>query len=127
MVNDIKQIAKTLVEHQDGKSDAEAKQIVKDVVSFMVENNLLEKWRDLEVAIHDAWKEKYGVSTVKIVTAHELSSEARKVLQEIASGADLIEKVDERLIGGAVIRIDDKRIDGSIAGSLRRLKTKLYG
>ena len=48
-----------------------------------------------------------------------------KLLQKIAPGADFIERIDPRIIAGAIVRIDDKKIDGSIAGSLRRLKQSL--
>jgi F-type H+-transporting ATPase subunit delta len=35
--------------------------------------------------------------------------------------------VDERLIGGAVIRAGDLVIDGSLQGRLERLRTELTG
>ena len=127
MKAEIKKIAKTLVDHTDGKSDEEIKGAIKDVVKYMADNNLLGHWRDLIDALHAAWKDKYGVSSVKIISAHALTAEAEQKLKELSSGADLESRVDERLIGGAIMRIDDKRIDGSISGALRRLKMKIYG
>ena len=120
-----KQLARTLVEHTDGKGDAEAKKIIKEFVKFLSDERLLGSWREIERDVHKVWKEKYGVSNVKIFTAHELTDEAEESINKLTKGADVTRVVDGRLIGGAVIRIDDKRIDGSTAGTLRRLKATL--
>ena len=53
-----------------------------------------------------------------------LSTEARDAITAHANGAELTEIVDNRLIGGAIIRIDNTRIDGSVTGALMRLKTR---
>jgi len=94
-------------------------------VSFLGSEGMLNMWRDIERAIHTAWKEKYGASSIKILSAHTLNDETRKMINSIAPGADLKERVDEQLIGGAVIRIDDTRIDGSVVGKLQNLKQVL--
>lgn len=120
---DPKQLAKVLIEstvHQVDVSDD-----MKRFVSFLAEHNILDQWRDIERAIEQVWKELYGASTIKVLSAHQLTQEAQKALGELAPGAELITSVDERLIGGAVIRIDDTRIDGSITGKLQRLKRTL--
>ncbi len=127
MAIDIKQTARILIDSLDGKGEEEVKIAVKNVVEFLAEQKMLGSWRELEVAIHTAWKDKYGVSSVKIISAHELTAEAEKKLRELGHGADIDIKVNDRLIGGAIMRIDDKRIDGSISGALRRLKMKIYG
>lgn len=127
MTTDIKQIARTLVDFSDGKDELEVRKAIKDVVQFLADQKMLGIWRELETAIHAVWKEKYGISSLKIISAHALSEEAEKKLREIGKGADIDLKVNDRLIGGAIMRIDDKRIDGSISGALRRLKTQIYG
>ena len=82
-------------------------------------------WRDIERELHGAWKRKYGAANVTIVSAHPLAISLRRTIETSAPGADVVERVDERLMGGAVIRIDDRRIDASVAGSLQRLKLHL--
>lgn len=120
-----KKLAKTLVDSLDGATAAQMKQTMKDFVSFLGTEGLISKWRGIEQQIHSAWKEKYGASQITIVTAEPITEAMRTSLEKMAPGADLTERVDERIIGGAVIRIDDKKIDGSLAGSLRRLKQVL--
>ncbi len=117
------QLARILVDHTAHQSDASDN--IKAFVGFLAEHNMLDKWRDIELAIDQVWKETFGASSIKVLSAHELTEEAKKALSEIAPGADVSTSVDERLIGGAVIRIDDKRIDGSITGKLQLLKRTL--
>lgn len=120
-----KQLASTLVEHLDGASEKEVSDVIKDFVQFLHDERLLGNWREIEQQIHRVWKEKYGASKVRIISAHALTEEAKTTFETLTKGADVEENVDARLIGGAVIRVDDKRIDGSISGMLRRLKTTL--
>lgn len=120
-----KQLAETLVKHCDGKSAEETKKTINDFVKFLAESNLIDKWRKIEQAIHTAWKNHYGASQVTILSAHDLEPEIMDMLTKYAKGADVKEMTDKKLIGGAVIRVDDERIDGSILGSLRQLKQNL--
>ncbi|MDP2631431.1 MAG: F0F1 ATP synthase subunit delta [Candidatus Uhrbacteria bacterium] len=122
---DAKKLAKILVDSVDGANESEANKIIKDFVKFLAENKLLGMWREIERGIHSSWKEKYGASQVTIVSAHRLSIDARDVITGLAKGADIHETVNERLIGGTIIRIDDTRIDGSISGALDKLQREL--
>ena len=99
--------------------------IIKEFVHILSEHHLLTQWRSIEQQIHEVWKAEFGVSKLSIISAHELSKDARSQLVTFSRGADIEERVDERLIGGSVVRIDDLRIDGSITGRLRRLKSEL--
>lgn len=121
----IKTITKTLVTQLEHVHENEIKQVMKDFVKFLSEEKMIYKWREIEQAIHQTWKEVYGASSITVVSAHSLSEELNEQIEKIAKGADIQRRVDERLIGGSVIRIDDKRIDGSIAGNLQKLKMTL--
>ena len=46
------------------------------------------------------------------------------ISNETNSEVDLKEKIDESLIGGVIIRMDDKQLDASISSSLKALKQK---
>lgn len=122
----LQQIADVVVRESEGKTKTQITSMMKDLVAFLAAHNLLAKWRDLEQQIDRAWAAKYGAANVTVVTAHPLSSAARKAIEERANGADVRELVDERLIGGAIVRLDNTRIDGSITGALMRLKNAMY-
>lgn len=122
----VKAIADVVVRESEGKTKLQITAMMKDLVAFLAEQRLMGKWRDLERAIDVAWAKRFGASNVTVVSAHPLTAAAKKALEERMNGADLREIVDERLIGGAIVRIDNTRIDGSITGALMRLKNAMY-
>ncbi|MCE2494992.1 MAG: ATP synthase F1 subunit delta [Flavobacteriales bacterium] len=72
------------------------------------------------------YKEHRGIKTAYLSTAKELNPEVRdRVVQRLKSqtGAEveLIEKVEDDLIGGFVLRMDDKQIDASMRGALKKI------
>jgi F0F1-type ATP synthase delta subunit len=125
MKKSLKPLARSIVEELGELKPAEVEKEMTKIVSLLKEEGLLSRWRELEKEIHQAWRNKYGASKVTILSAHPLSKDAKARLEESVKGAELIERVDERLMGGAVIRIDDRRLDGSIIGALQRLKNTL--
>lgn len=125
MKKSLKGLAKSIVEELHEKKPAEIEKEMTKIVGFLKDQGLLNRWRELEKEINAAWKMKFGASKVTILSAHALSKEAKKMLEDSLRGAELIERVDERLMGGAVIRVDDRRLDGSIVGALQRLKNTL--
>ena len=70
------------------------------------------------------------VRTVMLTSAVSLRPETvirvKKFLEEkLESGIELNEQVNPELIGGFVLRIDDKQVDTSVATHLRRIREKL--
>jgi len=73
-----------------------------------------------------------GISHAVVTTAVALSREDLRVveerLREIAGGEVVVEtQVDEEILGGLVVRIGDRLIDGSTRSRLLALKRKLAG
>ncbi len=123
---DIKKLGTAIVAMTDGKTVTQTTAIIKEVVQLLHEEQALGRWRELERAMNYAWAKTYGASNVTVVSAHALSKKVRDAIVEHAHGADVTEMVDDRLIGGAVVRIDNTRIDGSLTGALMRLKAAMY-
>ena len=76
-------------------------------------------------------EELHGRVDVYVRTATPLSDELRMRLQASATRfagkeADLIESVDESLIGGMIVQVGDRKIDKSVAIALRRLRDVLF-
>jgi F-type H+-transporting ATPase subunit delta len=120
-----KQFAKAFVEAVEGKSDKEVEKLASEFVGFLSERGLMSFWRETVRSIDGVWKEKYGLSSVVITSAHPLSEKARKSLEKMSAGAEIIEEVKPELIGGAIVRVDDRIVDGSVSGALNSLKISL--
>ena len=75
------------------------------------------------------YKKSKNIKEVVVTTAVPLDENLRKDLmqflkKETNSEIELKEAVDESLIGGAIIRMDDIQFDASISSSLNSLKQK---
>ena len=75
------------------------------------------------------YKSKKNIKEVTVTTALPLDDSMRKELMSYVkaqnnSNIELIEKVDESLIGGAIITIGDKQLDTSISSKLHALRQK---
>lgn len=120
-----KKFAGLLIEAVEGKTLNETEEIIAGFIVYLSQNRLLLWWREIARSIDSVWKQKYGLANVTVTSAHPLSEKSRQALEKVAAGADIVETVNPELIGGAVVRIDDRIIDGSILGALNSLKSSL--
>ncbi len=86
----------------------------------------------IDEAYQELLEEARGISHATVTTAVSLSAEelevVKKKLAEIAGGEVVVEtEVAEEILGGVVVRIGDRLIDGSTKSRLLALKQKLAG
>ncbi len=89
----------------------------------------------LMCALAEAYRQEHeaarGEVDVEVTTAVELSDELRRRIAETASRyagrrARLVERVDPALLGGLVLKIGDRKIDGSLARQIHEVRTGLF-
>lgn len=106
--------------------DTQKQNNVADVlIEWLAERGELGRLREIIKAIDLVWKEMYGASTITVVSAHPLTKSLHTALEKRTSGAEIKEVVDPTLIGGAIIRMDESVIDGSLLSALNQLKNTL--
>jgi F-type H+-transporting ATPase subunit delta len=69
-----------------------------------------------------------GVREVEVTTAHDAAVSkdvVNKLNDIIGDDIELKQKVDETLIGGIVVKVEDILIDASVKGQLNKLKNNL--
>ena len=76
------------------------------------------------------YKKERGIMQASISTASRLSDGNRKEIIEMVKTAfdskiELQEEVNNNLIGGFVLRVEDKLLDASVKGKLNKIKKKL--
>lgn len=120
-----KQLAHLFVESVEDASEKHLEEASTELVAWLHARGELKKLKDVIRSIDQIWKEKYGVSTLTIETAHPLTHTMKDALTKLAAGAEVREVVDESLIGGAKLRIDERIIDGSLKGALHQLTASL--
>lgn len=78
----------------------------------------------------DFVRKEQGISTAVVTTATRLSAATlEKIREQLAkeSGVriELTEKVNPAIIGGMILRIDDRQLDASVATQLKKIKSRL--
>lgn len=134
--SDLKVFLRSPVIRKSVKNDA-LEAIFKDNVDGLTMNliNILsEKGReDLLFSVGKGFLEQYnlykGIIVVNVKTAFELAEDQKALLKstlesDTGKKVQLNITVDERLIGGLTVRIDDTVIDGSVKYKLSQLKDK---
>jgi len=97
-------------------------------LKLLIDNGRMEILEEAVVRYEDLVKEHQGKVEVEFVTALELSEETlervRSRLGEILDGREVVLEthVDSHLVGGAVFRFAETRIDGSVRGRLQGLR-----
>ncbi len=102
----------------------------KNFLRLLVENRRLAALPEIARIYHRLEDEAEKRVEVEMVSAFEVRGAlAKKIAAALAKRlgkeVEMTVKVDERLIGGAVIRAGDLVIDGSVAGELDRLAREL--
>jgi len=85
---------------------------------------------EISAAFDDLLDEKLGKIEVDVTVAHRLSAdELEKVRQSVSSAlkkdAVVHQYVDESIIGGLLIRVQDKLIDASVKAQLEAIRRQL--
>lgn len=79
---------------------------------------------------HNAYNLYKGIGKASVTTAVPLDSKLRSEIEEIVKklngkkDIELVEKIDQSIIGGFVLNVGDKQIDASIESKLKGLKFK---
>ena len=76
--------------------------------------------------------EKRGIVEVQVTTARALSTDeqetlARQLGKKLNSQVVLEKTIDPSIMGGVIVRVGDKLIDGSVGRQLKRLEMALMG
>jgi F-type H+-transporting ATPase subunit delta len=118
--------AKTLGEIFGGK----VMPLLWNFIGILNVKNRLSLLSQIIAAYDDLLDEKYGKIEVDVTTAHQLSpDELENVRQRVSSAlkrdAVVHQYVDESLIGGMLLRVQDQLIDASVKSKLQGIKQKM--
>jgi F-type H+-transporting ATPase subunit delta len=85
---------------------------------------------EIAASFEAQWKAARGIVPVTIISATALDSATKesitKKIQAVVTGSlEINEIVDESLIGGFIVRMEDKQMDASVASQFNNLKQRL--
>jgi len=80
--------------------------------------------------LEELYRKDQGIRTAVLTTAKAMDKalveQIRKTLEsELGGKVEISQKIDDELIGGFLLRVDDTQYDASIAAQLQKIKVKL--
>lgn len=126
-----KQYAQSLFELVRDKDEQEVKDILKKFTNILARNLQLGKIKEIIACFEIIWQRENGELLVNLQSARPLVGGAKDIVVDYlkdktnASNIILEEEIDQSLIGGFILRYDNRIIDTSIKSQLNALRTKL--
>lgn len=125
-----KQYAAALMDSLQSTSPGDQEKVLDNFVKVLAENNDLRLFDQIAEEFHKLDLNRQGIKQVNVKSAHPLTKENEKaILEELNKLAktkfELKQEVDEQLIGGVVIQMDDRQLDASVKNNLEQLKKEL--
>lgn len=124
----VQQYAQALYESFQETKPGDYDKIIDNLLRTLKDNNDLGRYEAIVEAYEDLDRKNRGVKQVELTMAHDLEVNSKIVHQLndiVGSDVEVQKKVDERLIGGVVLKVEDTLIDGSVKGQLNQLKKNL--
>lgn len=126
-----RQYAESLYESVVDKNEKEVKVILKKFVALLGERRELDRAGEIIAAFNEIWKTANGEVEATLISARKLDASAKKSIIDYlenkagAKNISLTEEIDEKLIGGFVLKYNGKVIDSSLKTNLEELKNKI--
>src|SRR3989344_1717164 len=122
-----KQYAATLMEVIDQTAPKDVDAVLDNFVAVLRKNNDLRMFDVITTEFHKLELAKKGITEVDVASVHPLNRDNEQAildaLNKLVKGeVKLKSMVDENLIGGVVIQVEDKVIDASVKTQLSNLK-----
>jgi F-type H+-transporting ATPase subunit delta len=125
-----KQYAQTLYESLQDTSAKDHDKILDNFAKALALNNDTEMMDAISDEYDKLDKASKGIKIAEVTSATPLEKNTEKQIIEHLNGmvkgkVELKKKIDEKILGGVVIKMDDTLIDASVKKSLEELKTGL--
>ncbi|OGE87645.1 MAG: ATP synthase F1 subunit delta [Candidatus Doudnabacteria bacterium RIFCSPLOWO2_02_FULL_49_13] len=125
-----KQYAKALMDAIQETNPKDQEKVLDNFVKLLVENNDLRLFDQIAGEFHKLDLGRQGIRQAEVKSTHPLTKDNEKaILEELNKLAktkiELKTEIDERLIGGVVIQMDDQLIDASVKNQLEQLRNNL--
>ncbi len=130
-VSRTKELAHVLLEMTDGKTEAEQKDALKQFAAYLAKKGLLKKQNEITDEYTKLYNKKHDIVEATVTLVSRLSEHTRLELREAlkkkykAREVHMLEKVDQRIIGGMKVKVGDEVTDRTILNSLKQLEVQL--
>ncbi len=124
----VEQYARALYDSLREVKEKDHDTVIENLVKVLKQNNDLNKFGIVIDAYEKLEQKESGISEAVVTTAatHKTDHATMDALNRLAdSKVKVTPVVDESILGGVIVRIDDTLIDASVKTKLENLKSKL--
>lgn len=127
----VKQYAQALYESISDTNPKDHDKVINNFIRVLKENDDLTSYEKIIIEFESLLGEVANTSNIEITTATEAAA-APNIIKELnafakrqGQKAEITTKIDETIIGGALIKVDDTLIDASLKSQLNHLEQEL--
>jgi F-type H+-transporting ATPase subunit delta len=121
-----KQFAEALYELTLDVNAKDLNIVLQNFVKFLAKQHKIKKTDAIIAEFEKIAKKKQGIVELEIISARKLDKDTvEKIKASFAKEVETTEKIDESLIGGIKVKIEDKILDASVKTQLINLKKSL--
>ena len=121
-----RQFAEALYELTYDVAKKDLSKILEFFVKFLAKNKKLKQNKNIIVEFEKIIKKKQGIVEIEITSARKLDKNTLEEIKSVfAKNVESIEKIDESLIAGVKVKLEDRILDASMRTQLINLKKSL--
>jgi len=126
-----KQYALSLFESLKDADESQVKNVVREFAKILIKNNEVAKVERIVRHFIDFWNKGKGIIEAEIISARELEEEIIKLLRYYVvklvknKNIKISRKIDKDILGGVIVKYDDKILDLSLKTKLEELRQVL--
>ncbi len=99
-------------------------------LELVIERNRENHLKNILICFEELYKQEKGIKSVLLITAVPLEDSFKKELiplleKELKAQVEMTTRVNKNIVGGLILKVDDKLLDSSIAHQLKRLKKQI--
>jgi F-type H+-transporting ATPase subunit delta len=123
-----KKYAQLLLEITNNKSENEIKIEIKKFIKLLIKKNQIKNYSKIITEFSELWNQKNNIIEAEVTTAHpiskEIQSQIEKFIQNKTKGNKIIieNKIDSKVISGAIIKYGNRILDNSLKNKINELK-----
>lgn len=124
----VKQYAQSLYEVLTDSNPKDHDRVIENFISILKTNDDLSGYEKIVTEVDTLFQTDSQTTKIEVTAATEksITPALLKELNKLAkTKAEITTKVDDKIIGGVVIRVDDQLIDASISTQLSNLEKDL--
>jgi len=121
-----KQYAKILYGLTTGVKEKDLTEYINVFVNLLKKEQKIKHIDKIIKEFVDLSKKEQGIEKIEIITASKVSGEIVKKIEKIfGDKTESTEKLDKNILGGFIIKTENKILDASLKTQLKQLKTNL--